>query len=118
MEYLTSSNLLTALLTVAGLSAALAAVWKGMEAFRALTGARERREEKDRLALAVAELRARVTACEERLQKGDLRFDSTRSDLTQTLTVLNALLMHFISGNDHEKLRDVKKELDDYLTGR
>ena len=118
MEYLTSSNLLTALLTAAGISAALAAFWKGAEALRGLTGAHERKEERERLTVSLAELRSRVTACEERLQAGDRRFESTRSDLTQTLTVLNALLMHFISGNDHEKLRDVKKDLDDYLTGR
>ena len=114
MEYLSEGGLLAALLTAAGVAALLTALWKGMEAFRGLTGEKERRESREKL----RELQLRVTACEERLQKGDLRFESTRSDLTQTLTVLNALLMHFISGNDHEKLRDVKKELDDYLTER
>ena len=114
MEYLSEGGLLSALLTAAGIAGLLAALWKGLEAFRGLTGEKERREGRERL----RELQLRVAACEERLQKGDLRFESTRSDLTQTLTVLNALLMHFISGNDHEKLRDVKKELDDYLTGR
>ena len=114
MEYLSEGGLLSALLTAAGVAALLTALWKGMEAFRGLTGEKERRESREKL----RELQLRVTACEERLQKGDLRFESTRGDLTQTLTVLNALLMHFISGNDHEKLRSVKEGLDSYLSGR
>ena len=57
------------------------------------------------------DLDGRLSGCEERLRRGD-------SDMVQLLTALNAMLMHFISGNDHEKLRGVKEGLDRYLAGR
>ena len=89
-------------------------VWKGVEAYRGLTGAEARKKDKARLEV----MEHRIAACEERLRRGDARFDDAHSDMTQMLTVLNAMLMHFISGNDHDKLRGVKEQLDRYLAGR
>lgn len=96
----------------------IAAVWKGVEAWRKLTGKEERKAAFDAQNAAISHLTERVAKCEERLNKGDMMFDNTRNDMTQTLCVLNAMLMHFISGNDHDKLKDVKDDLDRYLMHR
>lgn len=118
MEHLDGASLLTALLVLTGICGVLAALWKGAEALRHLTGAEKREAERADIQAAIRRLDARVCSCEERLLQAEARFDSTRSDLTQMLTVLNALLMHFISGNDHDKLRTVKEGLDNYMAGR
>ena len=114
MEHLNGASLTAAALALTALCGALAAVWKGVEAYRELTGAEARKKDKARLEV----MEHRIAACEERLRRGDARFDDAHSDMTQMLTVLNAMLMHFISGNDHDKLRGVKEQLDRYLAGR
>ena len=114
MEQISGRQLMEALLVITGVCGVLATIWKGLEAFRQLTGA----EKKENARRTLDALSGRLTACEERLERGDRRCESNRDDMTQMLTVLNAMLMHFISGNDHEKLRGVKEGLDRYLAGR
>ena len=118
MENIGMAELRGALVTAAALCALLAALWKGIEALRQLTGTDRRAEEKKEIAGRLDRLDARLTACEEGLRRDEKRQEDARSDMTQALNVLNALLMHFISGNDHEKLRSVKEGLDSYLSGR
>lgn len=118
MPELEWNNILIAAAAVITVSSLIKAIWGAIESWRKITHADEKAAAEATQNAEIEELKGRVAKCEERLRKGDQQFADTRSDMTQTLTVLNALLMHFISGNDHEKLRDVKKDLDNYLTGR
>ena len=43
---------------------------------------------------------------------------TVKNDLAQVMDVLDGLLMHFISGNDKEKLKSVKADLDHYKSRR
>lgn len=112
------NDILKAAAVIAAVCGFIAAIWKGVEAIHKLARTDERAEKEHAQNAAIADLNARMTRCEERLAKGDVQFGESRTDMTQMLNVLNAMLMHFISGNDHDKLRDVKKELDTYLAGR
>ena len=55
---------------------------------------------------------------EARLQLGDKRFELQSDDMGQTLSTLQALLVHFITGNDHDRLRDQLTGLNTYMTQR
>ena len=55
---------------------------------------------------------------EARLRLGDKRFELQAEDMGQMLTTQQALLIHFISGNDHERLKEQLKDLSDYMTLR
>ena len=118
MQDINGSSLLTALAVIVAVCGVIAAVWKGVEALKKLTKADERSAREAAQNASIAELSARVTRCEERLARGDVQFSDSRADMTQILNVLNGMLMHFISGNDHDKLRDVKSSLDLYLSKR
>ena len=55
---------------------------------------------------------------ETRLKLGDKRFELQSDDMGQTLSTLQALLVHFITGNDHDRLRDQLTGLNSYMTQR
>lgn len=118
MNEINGSDILKAAAVVLAFCTLVAAIWKGVEALRKLTKADERAAKEAAQDAAITDLKARMERCEERLERGDRQFADSREDMTQMLKVLNVMLMHFISGNDHEKLRDVKSGLDDYLAGR
>lgn len=118
MPELEWNNILITLATVAAACGLIAALWKGAEALGKLTHAAEKKAAEAAQNARLDEVEKRLDACEARLEKGDKQFADTREDMTQTLTVLNAMLMHFISGNDHEKLKGVKESLDIYLSVR
>ena len=59
-----------------------------------------------------------MTKVEARLQLGDKRFELQSDDMGQTLNTLQALLIHFISGNDHDRLRDQLQDLTTYMSDR
>ena len=70
-------------------------------------------------------LRDRVKKLEEdvkninhRLETGNKRFKSQSEDMGQILQTLSALQVHFISGNDHDKLRQSNEELVEYMNKR
>lgn len=63
-------------------------------------------------------LEERMTRVEERLQQGDRRFDLQANDMAQMLKTMQSLLIHFISGNDHERLRNQLTQLTDYIAER
>ena len=76
-------------------------------------------------AIGNVSVRKRVTALENRMDKvearlllGDKRFQSQSDDLGQVLITMQAMMMHMISGNDKEKLRETEKELQNYLAKR
>lgn len=91
---------------------------KGKKDFRELTGADRRSQE-------IADIKGRLSATESeiieiktRLDDGEKNFSKISKDTEQILNVLDGVLMHFISGNDKEKLRSVKEELDHYKNAR
>lgn len=112
------NNILVALGVVLAILAIIAAVWKGVDAWRKLTRKDEKKATELAMNTAISQLYNRVTKCEERLARGDVQFVDIKGDMTQVLTVLNAMLMHFISGNDNAKLRGVKEDMDAYISRR
>lgn len=118
MDQLTWPNLLLALAVVIVIAGAVTAIWKGVESWRKLSRTEEKKAAEDAQNKAIAALSNRISKCEERLARGDVQFQDTRTDMTQVLTVLNVILMHLISGNDNTKLKEVKNELDSYLAQR
>lgn len=100
----------TVLLVLAVILAAigvLVAIVKGWEAWKKIS-VRDR----------VTKLEGRMAKVEARLQLGDKRFQLQSDDMGQTLNTLQALLIHFISGNDHDRLREQLTDLGDYMTQR
>lgn len=96
----------------------ISAIAKGKKSFGELSGRDQRQAEMTAVKEEIRDLKARVTDCESRLEQGDQKFDETREDLKHVLDTLNALLLHFISGNDKENLKKVKEQMDSYLSGR
>ena len=63
-------------------------------------------------------LEGRMDKVEARLKLGDKRFELQADDMGQTLSTLQALVLHFITGNDHDRLKDQLKDLNEYMTKR
>ena len=80
--------------------AVLVAVVKGVEAWKKIS-LRDR----------VKGLEMRMDACEKRLRRGDKIFKQQSDDLGQVLVTMQGLLLHFITGNDHERLKETNEEL-------
>ena len=55
---------------------------------------------------------------EARLQLGDKRFDLQNDDMGHLLNTQMALMLHFVSGNDHDKLKEQINALGEYMTER
>ena len=55
---------------------------------------------------------------EARLSLGDKRFELQSDDMGHMLNTQMALMMHFYSGNDHDKLKDQITALTEYMTER
>ena len=100
------SVLYTVALIVAA-AGVLVAIVKGIEAWKKIS-VRDR----------VKALEGRMAKVEARLQIGDKRFELQSDDMGQTLNTLQALLIHFISGNDHDRLRDQLQDLTTYMSDR
>ena len=90
---------------------AIATIWNGVSAIRNLSGSDHKHAE-------MADIKRRLSHAETRIADLEKTNKGIRNDMTETLTVLNCMLMHFISGNDHEKLRNVKDALDNYMSQR
>ena len=85
----------------------LVAIVKGVEAWRKIS-LRDR----------VKSLEGRMDDVEDRLEKGNRKFAAQSDDIGQLLMVMQSLLMHFVTGNDHERLRETSKELAKYMAAR
>ena len=85
----------------------LAALVKGWEAWRKIS-VRDR----------VKDLEGRMSKVEARLSLGDKRFELQNDDMGAMLATQQALLMHFITGNDHKKLQDELQNLNSYMNTR
>lgn len=100
-------TLLVAGAVILAFFAILVAVVKGIEAWKKIS-VRDR----------VRNLEARMDAAEKRLKRGDRIFRQQSDDLGQVLITMQGLLLHFISGNDHDRLRETNDELSAYMAER
>ena len=100
-------TLLVAGAVILAFLAVLVAVVKGIEAWKKIS-VRDR----------VRNLEARMDAAEKRLKRGDRIFRQQSDDLGQVLITMQGLLLHFISGNDHDRLRETNDELSAYMAER
>lgn len=92
---------------VVAISGVLVAIVKGWEAYKKIS-VRDR----------VRKLEGRMGKVEARLQLGDKRFELQNDDMGAMLATQKALLLHFITGNDHKKLQDELSSLDTYMNQR
>ena len=92
---------------IVAVSGLLVAIVKGVEAWKKIS-VRDR----------VKNLEGRMAKVEARLQLGDKRFELQNDDMGAMLATQQALLMHFITGNDHDKLRDELGSLNNYMNRR
>ena len=104
---ITFDSVLYTVALIVAVSGVLVAIVKGVEAWKKIS-VRDR----------VKALEGRMTKVEARLQLGDKRFELQSDDMGQTLNTLQALLIHFISGNDHDRLRDQLQDLTTYMSDR
>ena len=117
LENVTGSGLHAAVLFLLGVAAVLVSFQKGVEAFRMLF--RKKQEDRERRQdERITALEGSVAALGARMEKGDKEFDKLRADIGELLSVQSAMLTHFISGNSADKLRETKRDLDEYLSGR
>lgn len=91
---------------------------KGRKDWRELSGADRRNQELTELKNRVTALETNMQQVETRLAAGEDSFKKIRKDTGQIMDVLDGLLLHFISGNDKEKLKSVKTDLDHYKNTR
>lgn len=66
----------------------------------------------------VKKLEDQMDKVNNRLEKGNRKFKAQSDDIGQLLVVNQSMLMHFITGNDHEKLRETNESLVAYMAAR
>lgn len=104
---ITFESVLYAVALIVALAGVLVALVKGWEAWKKIS-VRDR----------VKALEGRMDKVEARLLLGDKRFELQAEDMGQMLNTQQALLIHFISGNDHDRLRDELTNLSEYMSRR
>ena len=100
-------SIIYAVALVVAAAGILVALVKGWEAWKKIS-VRDR----------VKDLEGRMAKVEARLSLGDKRFDLQSDDMGHMLNTQMALLVHFVSGNDHDRLRDQITALGDYMAQR
>ena len=95
-------------------SGVLVAIVKGWEAYRKISVRDKIRAVENRCAA----IEGRLTKVEARLSLGDKRFALQNDDMGAILSTQQALLMHFITGNDHAKLQTELTNLNTYINNR
>ena len=115
---LSGETILLVIAAIVVVAEVVSAIAKGKKSFGELSGRDQRQAEMAAVKEEIRDIKSRVSECESRLEQGDQKFDETREDLKHVLDTLNALLLHFISGNDKENLKKVKEQMDSYLSGR
>ena len=104
---ITFDGVLYSIALVVAICGVLAALVKGWESWKKIS-LRDR----------VKALEGRMDKVETRLQLGDKRFDLTSDDMGHLLNTQMALMIHFVSGNDHDKLREQIDNLSQYMAER
>jgi len=72
----------------------------------------------DKIEQKLASDKERLDSHETRLNEQERSLKKISKDTEQIMNVLDGMLMHFISGNDTDRLRAVKTDLDRYKSGR
>ena len=101
------NSVLYAVAMIVALCGVIVSITKGIEAWRKIS-LRDR----------VKALEDEVVVIKHRLEVGNKRFKGQSEDMAQILQTLNALQVHFLTGNDHEKLRESNDELVAYMNQR
>ena len=104
---LTWDTVLYIIAAVVAVSGILVAIVKGWEAWKKIS-VRDR----------VTNLEGRMTKVEARLLLGDKKFELQNDDMGAMLATQQALLLHFLTGNDHKKLQDELTKLNTYMNQR
>jgi hypothetical protein len=104
---ITFESVLYVIALIVAASGVLVAIVKGWEAWKKIS-VRDR----------VKDLEGRMAKVEARLQLGDKRFELQSDDMGHMLNTQMALLVHFVSGNDHDRLRDQISALSEYMAQR
>lgn len=111
----------TILVIIAGIvivAEIISAIAKGKQGWGEISGRNQRVAEMATINTRLDNLESDMQDCQRRLNEGDGNFRTVKNDLAQVMDVLDGLLMHFISGNDKEKLKSVKADLDHYKSRR
>ena len=104
---ITFDSILYVIALLVAVSGVLVALVKGWEAYKKVSM-------RDR----VKDLERRMGNVEARLQLGDKRFELQSDDMGHLLNTQMALMLHFVSGNDHDKLKEQINALSEYMTQR
>ena len=104
---ITFEGVLYVVAMIVAVAGVLVAIVKGWEAWKKIS-VRDR----------VKDLEGRMDKVEARLSLGDKRFELQSDDLGHMLNTQMAMMMHFYSGNDHDRLRDQITALTEYMTQR
>lgn len=104
---ITFDGILYAVALIVAVCGVLAALVKGWESYKKIS-VRDK----------VKDLERRMKKVESRLQLGDKRFALQQDDMGHLLNTQMALMIHFVSGNDHDKLREQIDQLSDYMSQR
>ena len=104
---ITFDGVLYVIAVIVAAAGVLVAIVKGIEAWKKIS-VRDR----------VKALEGRLDKVEARLKIGDKRFDLNNDDMGHMLNTQQALLLHFITGNDHERLKTQLTELGNYMSER
>lgn len=111
---ITFESILYVIAFIVALSGVLVAIVKGWEAYRKISV----RDKVSAVEGRVSALEGRMKKVEARLSLGDKRFELQNDDMGAMLATQKALLLHFITGNDHKKLQDELTSLDSYMNQR
>ena len=104
---ITFDSILYVIALIVAVCGILAALVKGWESWKKIS-VRDR----------VTKLEGRMAKVESRLSLGDKRFELQSDDMGHLLNTQMALMVHFVSGNDHDKLREQITALSKYMTER
>lgn len=111
---ITFESVLYVVALIVAVAGVLAALVKGWEAWKKISVRDKVKAVEERCAA----LEGRMRKVEARLSLGDKRFELQSDDMGHMLNTQMALMMHFYSGNDHEKLKDQITALTEYMNER
>jgi hypothetical protein len=111
---ITFDSILYVIALIVAVAGVLVALVKGWEAYKKIS-VRDKVKAIDERCTA---LEGRMKKVEARLSLGDKRFELQSDDMGHMLNTQMALMMHFYSGNDHDKLKDQITALTEYMTER
>ena len=111
---ITFDSILHVVALIVAVAGILVALVKGWEAYKKISV----RDKVQAVDSRCAALEGRLKRVEARLSLGDKRFDLQNDDMGHLLNTQMALMLHFVSGNDHDKLKEQISALSEYMTQR